>query len=159
MLQKSVVFLFFISLIMLGVSISLTVVINPLFAIGIGLWFIGILYTMIICFCCSGGFITISPNEAVVYQYYGRYLGTVKDNGYFNGYPMSKIFRLSLRSNQYNGNKLKVNERDVKSCRIRNCKTMENWRYCKSYFWCWKLSIIYTRPSWTAIRYIRCKYP
>ena len=89
---------------------------------------------MIICFCCSGGFITISPNEAVVYQYYGRYLGTVKDNGYFNGYPMSKIFRLSLRSNQYNGNKLKVNERDVKSCRIRNCNTMENWRYCKSFF-------------------------
>ena len=72
---------------------------------------LGIMISFVLVTCCNG-FIIVNPREAVVYQYFGKYIGTLKENGYFYGYPMAKTTRISLRSNQYNGDKLKVNERD-----------------------------------------------
>jgi regulator of protease activity HflC (stomatin/prohibitin superfamily) len=112
-MRLCVIIIFCISLLIIIASIIITNTSKyPYFAIGIGVGAIGVFFTMMLQCYCNGGFITIAPNEAIVFQYYGRYLGTVKDNGFFFGYLMAKIFRMSLRSNQYNGNRLKVNERD-----------------------------------------------
>ena len=153
-----VLLIFFISLIFLGFSIGLTTT-NPIFAIGIVISAIGIFYAMIIGCCCSGGFITIAPNEAVVYQYYGRYLGTVKDNGYFFGYPMAKIFRMSLKSNQYNGNKLKVNERDGNPVELGIVVQWKIGDTAKAIFDVENYQSFITAQAEAAIRYVGCKYP
>ncbi len=153
-----VLLIFFISLIVLAVSIGLTTT-NPIFAIGIVISAIGIFYAMIIGCCCSGGFITIAPNEAVVYQYYGRYLGTVKDNGYFFGYPMAKIFRMSLKSNQYNGNKLKVNERDGNPVELGIVVQWKIGDTAKAIFDVENYQSFITAQAEAAIRYVGCKYP
>ena len=62
-------------------------------------------------FCCCG-FRIVQPNNALVFEFFGRYIGTLKDNGFWYGYPYASAKCVSLRSIQYNGNRVKVNERD-----------------------------------------------
>ena len=42
-----------------------------------------LLFLFELCFfvSCGAGFRTVKPNEAIVFEFYGRYLGTLKDNG------------------------------------------------------------------------------
>ena len=123
-----------------------------------GLSAIGILYSFVMVTCCNG-FITISPNEAVVYQYYGRYLGTVKDNGYFYGYPLATHQTVSLRSNQYNGNRLKVNERDGNPVELGIVVVWRIGDTAKAIFDVINYQGFIHTQSEAAIRYIGCKYP
>ena len=57
-------------------------------------------------------FITISPGEALVLTYYGEYIGTCKDSGFFWVRPCSDKRLISLKSNHFNGNMIKVNDKD-----------------------------------------------
>jgi regulator of protease activity HflC (stomatin/prohibitin superfamily) len=124
-----------------------------------GIGGLGILFFFIFCCCCTSGFITIVPNEAVVYHYYGRYLGTVKDNGYFYGYPLAKTFRISLRSHQYNGSKLKVNERDGNPVELGIVVVWKVGDTFKAIFDVENYNSFIEAQSEAAIRYVGCKYP
>jgi regulator of protease activity HflC (stomatin/prohibitin superfamily) len=137
----------------------LSFVVSPFLFIFVGISGLGILFTMIFTCCCSNGFITIAPNEAVVYHYYGRYLGTVKDNGYFFGYPMAKTFRMSLKSNQYNGSKLKVNERDGNPVELGIVVVWKIGDTAKAQFDVENYRNFIEAQAEAAIRYIGCKYP
>ena len=64
----------------------------------------------IILVCCN--LITISPGYALVLTYYGKYLGTCKNPGYYWVRPCSDKSLISLKSLQYNGNMIKVNDKD-----------------------------------------------
>ena len=57
------------------------------------------------------GFFTLQPNEAAVLLLFGDYRGTVRDSGFFFTNPFNKKLRVSLRSRNLNGEKLKVNEK------------------------------------------------
>jgi len=57
-------------------------------------------------------FKTISPGEALVLTYYGKYIGTCRKPGYYWIRPCSTINIISLKSNHYNGNMIKVNDKD-----------------------------------------------
>ena len=151
--------IFGISLVVFIASIVIAVVarLPGLFALT-GLSAIGILYSFVMVTCCNG-FITISPNEAVVYQYYGRYLGTVKDNGYFYGYPLATHQTVSLRSNQYNGNRLKVNERDGNPVELGIVVVWRIGDTAKAIFDVINYQGFIHTQSEAAIRYIGCKYP
>lgn len=59
--------------------------------------------------CC---FQTIQPGEALVLTYYGKYIGTCKEPGFFWIRPCTDKKIISLKSNHYNGNKIKVNDKD-----------------------------------------------
>ena len=109
--------------------------------------------------CCCHGFLTINPNEAVVFQYYGKYLGTVKENGYFYGYPLAKKSFVSLRSNQYNGNKLKVNERDGNPVELGIIVVWRIGDTAKAIFDVIGYEQFIITQSEAAIRFIGCKYP
>ena len=150
--------IFGISLVVFGVSIGLGVAVTPILFILTGISVIGILYCFVMVTCCNG-FITISPNEAVVYQYYGRYLGTVKDNGYFYGYPLATHQRVSLRSNQYNGDRLKVNERDGNPVELGIVVVWRIGDTAKAIFDVIDYQGFIHTQSEAAIRYIGCKYP
>ncbi|MHB8064806.1 MAG: SPFH domain-containing protein [Ruminiclostridium sp.] len=56
------------------------------------------------------GFFTIQPNEAMVLILFGKYIGTVKKEGWFWGNPFYTKKKISLRSRNINGEKIKVND-------------------------------------------------
>ena len=151
--------IFGISLVIFIASLAIAAAAEvPILFILTGLSAIGILYSFVMVTCCNG-FITISPNQAVVYQYYGRYLGTVKDNGYFYGFPLATHQTLSLRSNQYNGNRLKVNERDGNPVELGIIVVWRIGDTAKAIFDVIDYQGFIHTQSEAAIRYIGCKYP
>jgi regulator of protease activity HflC (stomatin/prohibitin superfamily) len=56
------------------------------------------------------GFFTLQPNEAAAIMLFGEYLGTVKDAGWHWANPFYTKKKISLRSRNLNGEKLKVND-------------------------------------------------
>lgn len=63
--------------------------------------------TMIICLT---GLFTVEPNSSRVMTLFGAYVGTEKDAGFHWANPFNLKRRVSLRSNNLNGEKLKVND-------------------------------------------------
>jgi regulator of protease activity HflC (stomatin/prohibitin superfamily) len=58
------------------------------------------------------GFTVISPNEARVILFFGRYVGTVKESGYHWTVPFSTKRRISLRVRNFESARLKVSDAD-----------------------------------------------
>ena len=56
------------------------------------------------------GFKIVNPNEAIALIFFGKYVGTIKENGFFWVNPFYISKKLSLRARNLNGEKLKVND-------------------------------------------------
>lgn len=74
-------------------------------------------FGMLICFVlgglsllCLAGLYTVEPNQAAVLSLFGKYVGTVKDQGLRFNNPFYKSRRVSLRVRNFESGKLKVNE-------------------------------------------------
>ena len=122
-----------------------------------GITFLG-LFTLFLLVTCLNAFVIVSRNEAVVCQFYGRYLGTIKDEGYFYTKPCAKTYRVSLKSNQY-ANKIKVNERDGNPIWVG---ILVRWRVgdtAKAIFDVERFEQFLGATGEAAIRHIGCKYP
>ncbi|WP_010250033.1 SPFH domain-containing protein [Acetivibrio cellulolyticus] len=65
---------------------------------------------LIIWFIFINGFFTLQPNEAAVLILFGEYKGTVKKSGWYFTNPFYTKKKISLRSRNINGEKLKVND-------------------------------------------------
>jgi regulator of protease activity HflC (stomatin/prohibitin superfamily) len=76
----------------------------PLFAV-IGFFF------LVAAIFTSCGFFTLQPNTAAVLILFGSYKGSVRDSGFFWVNPLNKKMKVSLRSRNLNGDKLKVNDK------------------------------------------------
>ncbi|MDR0793123.1 MAG: SPFH domain-containing protein, partial [Chitinophagaceae bacterium] len=57
------------------------------------------------------GLNVINPNHSLVCVFFGKYAGTIKENGLLFVNPLYKTFRLSLRAQNLNGQQLKVNDK------------------------------------------------
>lgn len=57
------------------------------------------------------GFRIISPNESKVITLFGKYVGTIKTNGFFWIIPLYGTKNISLRARNFNSEKLKVNDK------------------------------------------------
>ena len=73
---------------------------NPLYVIGF------ILIPLI-----APGFIVINPNESAVLVLFGKYIGTIRINGFFWTNPFYIKKRISLRARNFNGEPIKVNDK------------------------------------------------
>ncbi|MFD1812895.1 SPFH domain-containing protein [Rhodococcus gannanensis] len=58
------------------------------------------------------GFTVINPNESRVIQFFGRYIGTVADDGFKWVVPLTFKRRVTLRVRNFETSKLKVNDAD-----------------------------------------------
>ena len=56
------------------------------------------------------GFFTIQPNEAMVMVLFGKYVGTLKKEGWHWANPFYTKKKISLRSRNINGERIKVND-------------------------------------------------
>ncbi len=66
----------------------------------------------IVLLVCLGGFFTVAPNEGKVLQFFGRYVGTVRDAGPRWANPFYSKTGVSLRVRNFESSKLKVNDLD-----------------------------------------------
>lgn len=60
---------------------------------------------------CFAGFITINPNESTVLVLFGKYMGTIKQNGFFWVNPLFVKKRISLRARNFDSDPIKVNDK------------------------------------------------
>ncbi len=71
---------------------------------------VGILLSLAFAFLLKGLMI-INPNHSRVLNFFGKYVGTVKENGMFFVNPLYSTIRLSLRADNLQGQTLKVNDK------------------------------------------------
>jgi regulator of protease activity HflC (stomatin/prohibitin superfamily) len=75
-----------------------------------GVIVLGIFLILVFIFLTKGTMI-VSPNQARVCLFFGRYVGTVKENGLLWVNPFYSVASISLRSQNLNGQTLKVNDK------------------------------------------------
>jgi regulator of protease activity HflC (stomatin/prohibitin superfamily) len=83
-----------------GLITAIVMTENPLYVIG----FILAIFIM-------PGFIIVNPNESSVLVLFGRYRGTVKDNGFFWVNPFNTKKKISLRARNFDSQPIKVNDK------------------------------------------------
>ncbi len=76
---------------------------------GPGIW-IGIFILLLSVFLL-GGLTVINPNQARVCTFFGKYSGTIKNNGLLFVNPFFRKQKISLRANNFESTKLKVNDK------------------------------------------------
>ncbi len=77
-------------------------------AVGIIGWLLALLFVVV----CFLGLTVVNPNEAMVVQLFGRYKGSVKDQGFWWLNPLTSRRQISLRVRNFESSKLKVNDHD-----------------------------------------------
>jgi regulator of protease activity HflC (stomatin/prohibitin superfamily) len=75
-----------------------------------GLIILGVLLIILAVFLFKG-IMVVNPNQARVCTFFGKYVGTVKDNGLQWVNPFYSSYRISQRSQNLNGQQLKVNDK------------------------------------------------
>jgi regulator of protease activity HflC (stomatin/prohibitin superfamily) len=72
------------------------------------LWFF--IPLLIISFISFGGFMVVQPNESKVLILFGKYTGTVREDGFWWVNPFTSKKHVSLRIRNFNSDKIKVND-------------------------------------------------
>lgn len=75
----------------------------PLFILGMLMMLLGIVFLI--------GHFTLQPNEGRVLTLFGEYKGTVRQSGFFWTNPFYSKRKISLRTRNFNSDKLKVNDK------------------------------------------------
>tara|TARA_R110002012_G_C11675852_1_gene613647 strand:+ start:6236 stop:7096 length:861 start_codon:yes stop_codon:yes gene_type:complete len=73
---------------------------NPIYVIGIG-----------IALFLLPGFILVNPNGSRVLLLFGKYIGTIKENGFYWVIPFYSKSKISLRASNFDSERLKVNDK------------------------------------------------
>ena len=71
---------------------------------------IGSMLVIVVSFFLMGGLFLVNPNDAKVLVLFGKYVGTVKHDGFFFANPFLVKRKLSLRIRNFETPKLKVND-------------------------------------------------
>ena len=110
------------------------------------------------CFFCSGYKIN-TPNNAYVFTYYGKYIGTLKEVGFFWVNPYYQSTSISLKYKNLNSEIIKVNDK-VGNPIMMGCVIV--WKVrdtAKAIFDVENYNYYVKVQTESAIRYIGCMYP
>jgi regulator of protease activity HflC (stomatin/prohibitin superfamily) len=67
---------------------------------------------LVVAGACLFGLTVVNPNQAKVVQLFGKYKGSLKDEGFWWVNPLTTRRRVSLRVRNFESSKLKVNDQD-----------------------------------------------
>ena len=101
----------------IGLLVGLVTLAGALWALVVGIQsggtylLIPLVLLLLVAVLALGGLIVVQPNEARVLVLFGTYHGTVKHNGFFWVNPFYAKRKITLRSRNLNGQKLKVNDK------------------------------------------------
>lgn len=104
-------------------------------------------------------FTIVSPNQAKAILFFGRYLGTIKDNGLFLVTPFTNKITISLKVRNFNSSLLKVNDSDGNPVEISAVVVFRVVDTAKALFDVDYYQDFVEIQSETAIRHIATQYP
>ncbi|MEY8446356.1 SPFH domain-containing protein [Enterococcus ratti] len=101
----------------------------------------------------------VSPNQAKVILFFGRYVGTIRENGFFLTIPFTQKITISLKVHNFNSSVLKVNDLEGNPIEISAVVVFKVVDTAKALF-----DVAYYRDfveiqSETAVRHIASQYP
>ncbi len=118
----------------------------------------GVFLILLTTFLCIGFFI-VQPNEAAVLIFFGRYVGSVKENGFFWVNPFTVKKKISLRARNLNGDRLKVNDRAGNPIEIAAVVVWEVRNTYEALFEVDDYDSYVTVQSESAVRHLATSYP
>ena len=125
----------------------------------IGLKFVwGTILTVATLLLSSGIFI-VQPNQSRVITFFGRYLGSVRDNGIWLTVPLSTGKKVSLRVRNFNSAQLKVNDVEGNPIEIAAVVVFKVVDSAKALFDVENYEQFVEIQSETALRHVATKYP
>ncbi|MFS4456798.1 SPFH domain-containing protein [Maribacter sp. 2304DJ31-5] len=72
--------------------------------------YIGV-FMVFLAILCIPGFVLVNPNSSRVLLLFGKYVGTIKKNGFFWVNPFYSKRKISLRASNFDSERLKVNDK------------------------------------------------
>ncbi|MBL4724138.1 MAG: SPFH domain-containing protein [Lutibacter sp.] len=78
------------------------------FIVNFSEWFIPLL---LLAFIILIGFFLVNPNTSKVLLLFGKYIGTVKENGFYWANPLYRKRNISLRASNFDSERVKVNDK------------------------------------------------
>lgn len=107
----------------------------------------------------STGIIMVQPNQAIALMFFGRYVGSVRENGLWMTIPLTTRKNISLRVRNFNSSKLKVNDLDGNPIEIAAVIVFRVIDSAKALFDVDDYQTYVEIQSETAIRHIASQYP
>ncbi|TMV47296.1 SPFH domain-containing protein [Paenibacillus mesophilus] len=101
----------------------------------------------------------IQPNQSNVITFFGKYMGTVRDGGFWLVTPLSSRRKVSLRVRNFNSVKLKVNDIDGNPIEIAAVVVFRVIDTAKALFDVENYEQFVEIQSETALRHVASKYP
>lgn len=105
------------------------------------------------------GFFTVEPNQAVVLVFFGRYVGTVREAGFWWTNPFATKRKVSLRVRNFNSKQLKVNDAQGSPIEIAAVVVWQVVDSAKSRFSVDDYEEFIAIQSETALRALAIRYP
>jgi regulator of protease activity HflC (stomatin/prohibitin superfamily) len=105
------------------------------------------------------GFIVISPNDARVIQFFGKYVGTIGEPGFHWTWPLTEKAKISKRVRNFESNRLKVSDADGNPVEIA---AVVVWRVVDTYaakFAVDDFAHFVEVQAETAVRHLATSYP
>ncbi|MBS4190187.1 SPFH domain-containing protein [Bacillus sp. FJAT-49705] len=134
---------------LLGLGVWL--LINEVFAVAIPLLAVAVLL--------ASGITIVQPNKAAVVTFFGKYLGSIRNNGLYLTVPLSLRRNVSLRVRNFNSKRLKVNDVEGNPIEIAAVIVFKVVDSAKAVFDVDNYEEFVEIQSETAIRHVATKYP
>ncbi|MDB7102509.1 SPFH domain-containing protein [Enterococcus mundtii] len=141
-----------------------------MFVVGLLLFFIGVarflvgfsivgIFLWVIVFLAISGLTVVSPNQAKAIVFFGQYIGTIRESGFFLTIPFAQKINLSLKVRNFNSSLLKVNDLDGNPIEISAVVVFKVVDTAKALFDVANYHQFVEIQSETAIRHIASQYP
>ncbi|WP_314061760.1 SPFH domain-containing protein [uncultured Vagococcus sp.] len=119
---------------------------------------IGGIFLLLVSYLFISSLTIISPNTSKVLTFFGRYVGTIRQGGLFMTVPLSKKTTVSLKVNNFNSAKMKVNDLDGNPIEIAAVVVYRVVDTAKALFEVDYYANFIEIQSETAIRHVATKY-
>ncbi|MEG6614939.1 SPFH domain-containing protein [Peptococcaceae bacterium 1198_IL3148] len=118
---------------------------------------VGALVLVMLILCT--GLTLVHPNEAKAVLFFGRYMGTIRENGLWLTIPLSSAKKVSLKVRNFNSETLTVNDVEGNPIEIAAVVVFKVVDSAKALFDVDDYSAFVTIQSETALRHVASKYP
>lgn len=105
------------------------------------------------------GLSIVLPNQAIVVTFFGKYIGVIRESGFFMTVPFTVRKRISLRVRNFNSTKLKVNDVTGNPIEIATVVVFKVVDSAKAVFDVDNYEQFVEIQSETALRHVATKYP
>ena len=143
----------------LGIIILIALVGAGIFAfVAWGKGLLGIVL-LLVALLLSSGFIILQPNQANVLTFFGSYMGTVRESGFWLSIPLTIRRTISLKVRNFNSEKIKVNDIEGNPIEIAAVIVFKVVDTAKAVFDVDDYEQFVKIQSETALRHVATKYP